>query len=215
MNTTSIVLIDDHEVVRSGYRRFIEADPKLSVIGEAASADEAYALLLRLEQQRQLPTLLVVDVSLGERSGLELIDRCSKRFPAVRTLVFSMHEDARIVEHALAAGASGYVSKSSSPETVLQAIASVGQGRQYIDPALQAGRTQRERQSQRWTELTRRELEIVSLLARGMDPAAIADSLYLSGKTIANQLSSIRGKMKVSNDFQLMRLLADSDLPAL
>lgn len=212
---TSIVLVDDHEVVRSGYRRFIEADASLTVAGEAASADEAYALLLRLDAGSRLPDLLVVDVSLGERSGLELIDRCSKRFAGLRSLVFSMHEDARIVEHALAAGASGYVSKSSPPETVLRAIAAIGQGERFIDPALAPVLEQRERQAQSWAALTRRELEIVSLLARGMDPADIAASLSLSAKTIANQLSSVRGKLKVSNDFQLMRRLAEGDLPSL
>ncbi len=213
MSAFTIMLVDDHEVVRSGYRNFIDSDPQLQVIAEAESATRAYAGLLNLETEGRLPDLVVVDVSLGDRSGLELIDRCAKRHPGLRMLVFSMHEDPRLVEHALAAGAQGYVSKSSPPETVLEAIAAIRSGQTFLDPALQVRLKDRREQQHRFDQLNRRELEILSQLLRGVDTQQIAQSLSLSPKTIANHLSTIRGKLKVNNDFQLMRILVEHDLP--
>jgi DNA-binding NarL/FixJ family response regulator len=209
----TIMLVDDHEVVRRGYRNFIESDPQLQVIAEADSASSAYATLLSLDAARSTPDLVVVDVSLGDRSGLELIDRCVKRLPGLKMLVFTMHEDPRLVQHAIDAGACGYVSKSSSPETVLEAIKAIRAGQQFLDPALQSRLTARRDQTQSFDQLSRRELEILSQLVRGVELSQIADSLSLSPKTIANHLSNIRGKLKVSNDFQLMRMLAENDLP--
>ncbi len=213
MKAFTIMLVDDHEVVRSGYRTFMESDAQLQVIAEADSANQAYTTLLNLESEGLLPDLVVVDVSLGDRSGLELIDRCVKRHPGLRMLVFSMHEDLRLVQHALDAGALGYVSKSSRPETVLEAIAAIRQGQTFLDPALQRRRQVRLDQQNLIDQLSRRELEILSQLLRGIDTQSIAETLSLSPKTIANHLSSIRGKLKVNNDFQLMRMLIELELP--
>jgi two-component system, NarL family, invasion response regulator UvrY len=215
MKAFTIMLVDDHEVVRSGYRNFIESDAQLLVIAEADSANQAYTSLLNLESEGRLPDLVVVDVSLGDRSGLELIDRCVKRHPGLRMLVFSMHEDLRLVQHALDAGALGYVSKSSRPETVLEAIAAIRQGQTFLDPALQRRRQARLDQQSLIDQLSRRELEVLSQLLRGVDAQDIAETLSLSPKTIANHLSSIRGKLKVNNDFQLMRMLLELELPRL
>ncbi len=215
MTAFTIMLVDDHEVVRSGYRNFIESDPDLLVVAEAESAIQAYTSLLALETERRLPDLVVVDVSLGERSGIELIDRCAKRHPGLAMLVFSMHEDPRLVQHALDAGARGYVSKSSPPETVLEAIAAIRSGHTFRDPALLARLQQRAHQQKLFDQLNRRELEILSQLLRGLDTQQIAELLSLSPKTIANQLSTIRGKLMVNNDFQLMRMLLEHDLPSI
>lgn len=215
MTVFTIMLVDDHEVVRSGYRNFIESDLHLQVIAEAESANQAYASLQTLESQHRLPDLVVVDVSLGERSGIELIDRCAKRHPGLAMLVFSMHEDPRLVQHAFDAGARGYVSKSSPPETVLEAITAIRQGQTFRDPALQVRLQERLVQRELFDQLNRRELEILSQLTRGLEVNRIAESMSLSPKTIANHLSTIRGKLKVSNDFQLMRMLVEHDLPSI
>ena len=215
MSAYRIMLVDDHEVVRSGYRRFIESDPGLQVSDEAASATDAYARLQAAEAGVGLPDLLVVDISLGERSGLDLIDRCKRRFPRLRILVFSMHEDPVLVEHALAAGASGYVSKSSPPDTVLTAIDAMRHAQRFIDPALQARVDAQRMQEHRFDHLTRRELEVLSQMMRGADPDAVAGALSLSPKTVSNHLSSIRTKLQVANDFQLMRLVAQQRIPTL
>lgn len=213
MSSFSVMLVDDHEVVRSGYRRFLEADPMLSVCAEAASAAEAYAVLQSLDQDGALPDLTVVDVSLGDRSGLELIDRCTRRYPGLRMLVFSMHEDATLIGRALSAGARGYVSKSSAPEIVLDAIATIRGGGTFVDPALQARLDSHQARGSLFEQLSRREIEILGQLLRGKDAEAIGQSLSISPKTIANHLSSVRGKLRVSNDFQLMRLLLEHGLP--
>jgi two-component system, NarL family, invasion response regulator UvrY len=212
-NPYTLMLVDDHEVVRSGYRRFLEADPSLSVVAEAASAEQAYAALQQAESTGRLPQLVVVDISLGGRSGLDLIERCAQRFAGLRMLVFSMHEDALMLEHALAAGACGYVSKSSPPGTVLKAIELIRAGGRFIDPALSERQQQLQTRRSALEQLSRREIEIVWMLARGMDLVGVARTLALSAKTVANHLSSVRAKLKVDNDFQLMRLVAEVGLP--
>jgi DNA-binding NarL/FixJ family response regulator len=210
-----IMLVDDHEVVRSGYRRFIEADPSLHVCAEAASAQEAYGWLQAAEAAQGLPDLVVVDLSLGDRSGIDLIDRCRRRFAGLRTLVFSMHEDPALVEHALDAGAMGYVSKASPPATVLTAITRIRSGARFVDPALAPRPPSSDARAAALEQLTRRELEILGHLMRGADPEEVARVLTLSTKTVANHLSAIRGKLKVGNDFQLMRLVTRLGLPLL
>lgn len=208
-----VMLVDDHQVVRAGYARYLEADASLRVDLEASSAAQAYQALLDAQSRAALPDLVVVDISLGERSGLELIERCARRFEGLRMLVFSMHEDPALIEHALAAGARGYVSKSSPPATILQAIDAVRRGVVFIDPALEA-RLSALRDRRRLVDtLTRRELEILSRIVRGADHALLAQSMSISQKTIANHLSSIRGKLGVANDFQLIRVAATLELP--
>lgn len=211
----SILMVDDHQVVRAGYARYLEADPSLQVDHEAASAAQAYALLQDAEARGALPQLMVVDISLGERSGLELIERCARRFPALRQLVFSMHEDPLLVEHALQAGALGYVSKSSPPQTILEAVRALRMGRRFVDPALKQRLDETRSRARVLDQLTRRELEILSRLVQGMDPEALAQALSLSPKTVANHLSSIRSKLGAANDFQLVRLAAALQLPPL
>lgn len=207
-----LMLVDDHAVVRAGYESFLAADPGLSVSDQAASAEQAYAALLAAERIERLPDLLIVDISLGSRSGLDLIERCARRFPTIQCLVFSMHEDARTIEHALAAGARGYVSKSSRPQTIFEAIASIRAGRVYLDPQLHAVLDARGSRSGAFDSLTRREFEVLSRLVQGQSAESIAEALCLSPKTVANHLSATRGKLGASNDFQLFRLAVEHGL---
>ena len=195
-----IVLIDDHAIVRTGYRRLLSAEPDFEVVGEAASADEANALVLRT-----LPTVAVVDLSLKGSSGLEAIRGMLARHPALRILVLSMHDGAGHVTQALKSGAHGYLTKYCEPDEVIDAIRRIAGGRRAFSPEIAdilageaiVGETA-------LNALTPREFEVLRMIARGESASYIADSMHLSQKTILNYLSLIRQKLDADSDFKLL-----------
>src|SRR5579862_7896010 len=124
-----IVLIDDHAVVRAGYRRFLEQQPGYSVIGEAASGEEAYVLLQGLS-----PDIVLLDLSMPGMGGLSSLRRFKQRWPLLPILVFSMHDSAAFATQAMRAGANGYVSKGSDPQLMVDAVRSVLGGEVALSP---------------------------------------------------------------------------------
>ncbi len=195
-----IALIDDHAIVRTGYRRLLSAEPDFEVIGEAASADEANALVLRTR-----PVVAVVDLSLKGSSGLEAIRGMLARHPALRVLVLSMHDGAGHVTQALKSGAHGYLTKYCEPDEVIDAIRRIAGGRRAFSPEIAdvlAG--QAVIGDAAVNALTPREFEVLRMLARGESASGIADCMHLSQKTILNYLSLIRQKLDADSDFKLL-----------
>lgn len=199
-----IILIDDHAVVRTGYRRLLDAEPGLQVVGEAASADEANALV-----QQTRPEVALVDLSLRGSSGLEAIRGMLARQPALKVLVLSMHEGASHVSQALRSGALGYLTKFCEPSDVIAGIRRIARGQPVFSAEI-ACSLARENCAGGGTlnQLTPREFEVLRLLAHGESTGGIARSLHLSPKTILNYLSLIRQKLDVDNDFKLLHLAA-------
>ena len=187
-----LLLLDDHVAVRAGYRRLLEADARFHVTGEAGTADEAYAMLQALEQEERLPQVAIVDLRLGGRTGFDFIEHASRRFPALRFIVFSMHDSQPAIAHALRVGALGFVSKSSEPGELLAAILAVSWGQQYLDQLCQRAMASGDATAERLKLLTPRELEVLAQLLRGRHLDEIAGALSLSPKTIANHLSAAR-----------------------
>jgi DNA-binding NarL/FixJ family response regulator len=200
--TIRILLLDDHAVVRTGYRRLIDAEPGLQVVAEAATGDEAYARL-----QEGGIDVAVVDLSLRGASGIEAIRRMLARDAGLKVLVLSMHDSAGFVTQAMRAGALGYLTKSSEPAEMLDAIRSVAAGRRVLSSdvaqALAAASLDGE---QVLARLTPREFEVLRMAASGEPAACIASHMHLSHKTILNHLSMIRQKLDADNDFKLLRL---------
>ena len=195
-----IALIDDHAIVRTGYRRLLSAEPDFEVIGEAASADEANALVLRTR-----PVVAVVDLSLKGSSGLEAIRGMLARHPALRVLVLSMHDGAGHVTQALKSGAHGYLTKYCEPDEVIDAIRRIAGGRRAFSPEIAdvlAG--QAVIGDAALNALTPREFEVLRMLARGESASGIANCMHLSQKTILNYLSLIRQKLDADSDFKLL-----------
>lgn len=199
-----IILVDDHAVVRSGYRRLLGSEPGFQVVGEAASADEAYALAVE-----QMPDVAVVDLSLRGSSGIEAIRRILSRAPRTRILVLSMHEGAGHVTQALRSGALGYLTKYSEPERVIEAIRKVAGGQRAFSPEIAQILADEAIEGERpFSHLTPREFEVLRLLAHGESALHIAQSMHLSPKTILNYLSLIRQKLDAETDFKLLHLAA-------
>jgi two-component system, NarL family, invasion response regulator UvrY len=210
-----IMIVDDHEVVRLGYAALLRASSVYEIEAEANSVSQAYATLQSADEQGRLPDVLVTDLNLGGVSGLELIAKAKDRFPSVKILALSMHENGALVQRVLDLGAQGYFCKSSKPSGLKEAIEVIAAGRTYIDPAAQAALLAYQQTRQVFESLTRREFEVLSQMSKGENYLSIAKSLNLSVKTIANNLSSIRGKLGVDTDFQLIRIVDGLGLPLL
>ena len=201
---TRIVLIDDHAVVRTGYRRLLSAESDFSVVGEASSSDEANALVLRVQ-----PDVALVDLSLKGSSGLEAIRGMLARLPRLRVLVLSMHEGAGHVRQALKSGAHGYLTKYCEPDDVIDAIRRVASGRRAFSPEVAEHLADEAHGGEApLQQLTPREFEVLRLLAHGETAANIAGAMHLSTKTILNYLSLIRQKLDADSDFKLLHFAA-------
>jgi DNA-binding NarL/FixJ family response regulator len=196
-----ILLVDDHAVVREGYRRFLERSGDLQVVGEAADAEEG----LRLWRERS-PNVTVVDISMRGASGLTLVEHITRRAPAARCLVFSMHEDPLVAQRAVQAGACGYVTKSSQPEVLVEAVRAVHAGKVYLSADVVQERAALAHHADLLASLTPREHEIFRLLALGHALADIARMLKLSAKTVANHQSQIRDKLQLATPAALVHL---------
>jgi two-component system, NarL family, invasion response regulator UvrY len=198
-----IMLVDDHAVVRAGFRRLLEQQPTFHVVAEAADADRAYTLFLEHE-----PDVIVMDVSMPGVSGLDSIRRIITRSPGARILVFTMHEDASIAERAIQLGARGYVTKSNPPEILTAAVAEVAAGGLALSPdiAKSIAVLKLSGEQNLLEQLSAREFEIFRLLAAGRPVTEIARLLNLSGKTVANYHSLIKQKLNLSSDVELVLL---------
>jgi two-component system, NarL family, invasion response regulator UvrY len=201
-----IVLIDDHAVVRAGYRRFLEQEPGYEVIGEAGSGEEAYQLLQRLS-----PDVVVLDLSMPGEGGLSALRRFKLRWPLLPVLVFSMHDHPAFTLQALRAGANGYVSKSSDPQQMIAAVRRVVAGELAVTPELAARLTRagEGKDAQPTLGLSVREFDVFRLIASGKSHEEIADLLSLSVKTITNLHSVIRQKLGIESDIELFQLAVE------
>jgi DNA-binding NarL/FixJ family response regulator len=201
-----IVLVDDHAVVRAGYRRFLEQEPGYEVIAEAAFGEDAYALL-----QTLTPDIVILDLSMPGEGGLSALRRFKLRWPLLPVLVFSMHDHLAFAIQALRAGANGYITKSSEPQLMVRAVRRVMAGELAMSPDLAArlARTGGAPAAQPTLGLSVREFDIFRLIASGKTHEEIAALLSLSVKTITNQHSLIRQKLAIDSDIELFQLAVE------
>jgi DNA-binding NarL/FixJ family response regulator len=203
----TVLLVDDHAVVREGYRRLLEEHGDITVVGEAAHAAEAHGRFISLE-----PQVVVMDIKLPDVSGLQAMRRMLGVAPGTRVLIFSMYEDAVFARSALQAGAFGYVTKASAPKVLVEAVHAVASGRRYLsadvaqDLALRAagvgagGGAGEDDDS----GLSARELEVLRLLVQGRSVRDIARLIGLSPKTVANHQSAIKQKLGADTALQML-----------
>lgn len=202
MKQMTVLLVDDHAVVREGYRRLLEESGRIRVVGEASSAAEALEQVDALE-----PNVVVMDISLPGVSGIEATRRIRARRPDACVLMFSMHEDAIFARRALEAGAKGYVTKSSAPRVLVEAVDAVASGRRYLshDIAQRLALGGPPGEGESIAMLSTREFEVLKLLAQGLTLAQIADQLGVAVKTVANHQSAIKQKLGADTGRELLR----------
>jgi two-component system, NarL family, invasion response regulator UvrY len=200
-----VQLVDDHAVVREGYRRLLERGHGITVCCESAEPEQAY-----IDFCVHQPDVVVVDIGLPGSSGIELTRRLLARDPAARVLIFSMHDEGIFVSKALDAGAIGYVTKASAPEVLVEALHTVAAGRRYLsqDAMKSLAGTISDDEAEAVRSLSPKEFEILTMLTQGRSHEFIAERLHLSAKTVANLQSLIRQKLGVANSAQLIRIAA-------
>lgn len=206
-----VALADDHAVVRAGYRRLLELEPDIEVVAEYADADSAYQALTGLDADPV--DLLVLDLSMPGRSGLDLLQRLSRRLPDLRVLVFTMHESAAMAQRCMREGASGFVTKSSSPRTLVEAVHSVARGLPMLSPDL-AMPVDGAAGAPAHSRLSSREFVILGQLLAGRGVDEIATTLHLSAKTVANYQTSIRRTLGVQTALGLLQYAMEHGLSA-
>ena len=199
----TVLLVDDHAVVREGYRRLLERHGDIIVIGEAANAAEAHTLFCEFS-----PQIVVMDITLPGVGGIEVMRRMLEHEPAARVLIFSMHDDVIFAKRALQAGAYGYVTKSSAPNVLIAAVHTVANGKKYLSPtvaqdlALLAVSIDKAASN----DLSAREFEVLRLLVQGHSINDIAQSLGISPKTVSNHQTAIKQKLGADTAIQLLRI---------
>jgi two-component system invasion response regulator UvrY len=205
----SILLVDDHPIVRQGYRRVLENQRDFHVVAEAENAVSAYSVF-----KSHSPDIVVMDISMPGASGLEAIRHIRARDGHARILVFSMHSEASLVKAAFNAGAGGYVTKSTEPAILIRAIRSVAHGERAMsdDIAQVLALESLAPSGSALDQLAEREIEILRQIAAGATKEEVAQNLNLSLKTVQNYHYMIKVKTGLKTDAQLVRLATDCGL---
>ena len=201
-----VALADDHAIVREGYRALLTRQRDIEVVAEFGDADETARAL-----QDTAPDVLIIDLNMPGQSVLAVLERLHRRHEALRSLVFTMYTNSAIARQAFTAGASGYVTKSSDPETLLRALRIIAQGGRYVSPdiaerlaiaTLDGDRTVIE-------GLSKSEIEVLRLLLTGRGAEDVARTMNLSVKTVRNLHYAVKRKLGVENDIELVRFCVE------
>jgi DNA-binding NarL/FixJ family response regulator len=195
-NKISVLLVDDHSLVRRGFRRILEDAPDIAVVGEAGDGEEAVRLAAELR-----PQLIVMDCALPGMSGLEATRRILHKFPETAILMLSMHSEDTWVHQALQAGARGYILKSAVDMELVTAIRRVSGGEIVLDPQVSRATTLR---GERNSGLTVRELEVLQLIVAGKSNKEIAADLDLSANTVAVHRANIMDTLGIHKTAELV-----------
>lgn len=206
MNKIRVLIADDHGIVRAGIRSLLEAYPDIEVVGEASSGWEAIEQAMRLE-----PDVVLMDIAMGDLSGMEATREIKEQAPRVKVLALTMHDREEYFFAMLKAGALGYVLKESGPDELIAAIRAVHQGEAFLSPAVTKAvledylERRAEGATSRYNQLTLREKEVLRLVAEGKTTQQIADLLHLSPKTVEKHRSSMMHKLGLHNLSELIK----------
>jgi DNA-binding NarL/FixJ family response regulator len=198
-----VMLVDDHAVVREGYRRLIEKHSGLAVVAEAEDGRAAYQLY-----KARRPDIVVLDLSMPGKGGIEVIRQLRQWDGDARVLVFTMHQNAAYALQAFQAGARGYITKSSAPDILVSAIRDVHAGKKAISPDIseELALDRINDEGSALQSLSAREFDIFRMIADAKPVAEIASTLNLSTKTVSNYHYLIKSKLGVSSDVELVHL---------
>jgi DNA-binding NarL/FixJ family response regulator len=196
-----VLILDDHPIVRQGIRLMISAEHDMTIVGEAQTELEALRLVREL-----IPDVLIVDLSLAQGDGFNVVRDVSAHFPEIRILVLSMHDEAIYAERLLAEGASGYIMKQAATEQLVTALRTVLRGERFMSDDLKRllhGRNTGDHGQS--TRLSIRELQVISLIGLGQGTREIAEALSLSVKTVEAHRQTIKRKLALETNAQLVQ----------
>ncbi|MGN1402423.1 MAG: response regulator [Bacillus sp. (in: firmicutes)] len=214
MKTTSIVIIDDHQLFREGVKRILDYETSFEVLAEGDDGSEAINLV-----ETYQPDVVIMDINMPQINGVEATKHLVRQFPKTKVIILSIHDDENYVTHALKTGASGYLLKEMDADALISAVKVVAEGGSYLHPKVTHNLVNEYRRlaSDAVVEtasaiaheirrplhlLTRRECEVLQLLADGQSNRAIGETLFISEKTVKNHVSNILQKMNVNDRTQ-------------
>jgi two-component system response regulator DevR len=198
--TLRIIIVDDHEVVRLGLHTLLERHPDFTVVDEAATANEAVAKTLELK-----PDIVVMDIRLPGRSGIEACREITEQLPETNVIMLTSYAEEEMLFDAISAGACGYVLKQIGSDDLIRAVEAVGRGEALLDPALtqhvfaRVREAARKEQEESFASLTDQEMRVLAQVAEGKTNRDIAKALFLGEGTVRNYVSSILNKLNLTN----------------
>jgi two-component system invasion response regulator UvrY len=200
-NLITVLLVDDHEIVRVGFRRLIETTHDIKVVGEASSGEESYQLVGQLK-----PDITIMDINMPGVGGLQAIQRICKRNPKERIIALTVHETEPFPTRVLAAGAKAYLSKRCVPQELIQAIRKVHTGGTFISThVVNEMNKMPGAQETAISQLTAREFQVFSMLAEGRSAVEIGEAMFLSHKTIHSHRANIMKKLKLETTASIVQ----------
>jgi len=200
---TDLLIVDDHEIVRAGIKRLVENTPNLNIVADLGSGEEAYQFL-----QKNTVDLIIMDVSMPGKGGIETTNQIKKRYPKIKILMLSMHDNAMIIEKAMKAGADGYILKNDLSDDLLNAVGKVMNNETIISASVDVD----EFKDSLIKDLNNKEFEIFKSLASGEDLLSIAEKLNISYKTAANYQTSIKQKLNIKNILDFYNLAKENKI---
>jgi len=192
-----ILIADDHAIVSSGLTLLLNSQPNYQVMASVANGE-----CLLNECQKNIPDIIITDLSMPGICGVELIRRLLLKWPNIHIMVFSIYQNPYLVKRLFDVGVKGYVSKNSDTDTILAGITAITQLENYVSPDIFL----HTEQEQPMSNLTARELALVSCVAKGLSAKQCAEKLYLSEKTVANNISIIKRKLKINSSIEMVHL---------
>lgn len=215
MSRYPVLIADDHPIIRDGLRKILADTEDFVVAGEASSAMELLEALNSCPPATPALDLLIMDLSMPGRSGVELIKRVHERYPQLPILVFTMYAEEQFAVRAIHAGASGYLTKEADSESLLQALRKIAQGDLYVSPRVAELLAQEAAQRGHirfGAQLSDREFDVLGRLVHGESHAAIAQALSLSIKTVSSHKTNILTKLGLENQIDLVRYAIEHGL---
>jgi two-component system response regulator NreC len=207
MDEIRLMLVDDHEVIRTGLRMLLESQPDIKIVAEASTGSQALTLA-----SETLPDVIVMDITLPDITGIEATRRIKESFPQISVVALTIHEDEQYFFEMLQAGATGYVPKRAAPEDLISAIRSASVDEIYIYPTLAKSlvsdflsRSSSEKENKSLELLTPRESEVLALLAEGYSNQKIAEELVISKHTVARHRENLMRKLELHSRGDLVK----------
>lgn len=212
MNPITILLADDHDVVRKGMKMLLEDEEEVKVIGEASDGLDAIEKVGIL-----MPNVVILDLTMPKMNGIEAAKVISEEYPAVKILIFSMHNNREYIVNSVENGASGYLLKDTGKEELMRAIKVVSEGRKYFPPEISeviidellaktAVDSQEDKNRPIFQKITPKEKQILGMIVQGLNSREIADKLFLSIRTVDNHRANMMKKTKAKNTADLVKM---------
>ena len=200
-----LLLVDDHEIVRSGLKRLVENYPEINIVGECSSGEEAYNFI-----RKNNVDFVVMDLSMPGKGGIETTKQIKKHFVDIKILILSMHDNPTLIKQSLDAGANGFILKNDISDDLIKAIFRIQQGEQVLSESIKAELANTN--VPKIDLLNIKEIEILKSLAKGEDLKDIADKLNISYKTAANYQTNIKQKLSIKSNIEFYKIAFENNL---